>query len=69
MARSISEGDTESAIRGLTERVGRMILASDKGEQTPDVDGLFSPFISFDTTDERCLNEVQLRGHKVGAAS
>lgn len=36
MARSISKGDTESAIRDLTEGVGRMILASDKGEQMPD---------------------------------
>lgn len=36
MARSISKGDTESAIRDLTEGVGRMIIAGDKGAQIPE---------------------------------
>lgn len=36
MARSIRSGDKESAIRDLTEGVGRMIIASDKGAQIPE---------------------------------
>ncbi|EPR75384.1 hypothetical protein ADILRU_2340 [Leifsonia rubra CMS 76R] len=35
MARSLRKGDQESAIRDLTEGVGRLIRASDNGEQIP----------------------------------
>lgn len=40
-----------------------------RDQLTPDVDGLFRPFISFDTTDERHFDEVEIRGHKVRVAS